>query len=123
MARYGRPDPDAAVTRLPERTVNRPAGAGRGVVRLREMSEDKVLEPVRRERERHLCCLPVREVAVARRDPALQPRRVRPTPEPVGVVVRFENQRLGPPHAPQDFRTRLAEVGSHRRGALAVRDV
>src|SRR5215207_3695870 len=54
MTRHGRPDSDAAVSRLPERLVDGAAGSRRGVVRLREVGEDEILEPVRRKGQRHL---------------------------------------------------------------------
>src|SRR5215210_373652 len=57
---------------------------------------------------------------VPRGDPTLQARRVRPTPEPVGVVVRLENYGLGPAHAPQYLDTGLTEVRRHRDCATTV---
>src|SRR5215210_3442712 len=57
---------------------------------------------------------------VPRGDPTLQARRVRAPPEPVGVVVRFEDHRFGPAHAPQYLDTGLTEVRRHRDCATSV---
>src|SRR5688572_32937359 len=55
-------------------------------------------------------------------DPAFQVCRVRATPEPVWIVVRLEDNRLGPTHAPQDIDSSLPEVRRHRHGPTAVGD-
>src|SRR3712207_2070657 len=122
MSRDGRPNPDPAVTRLPENPVYGAAGTGRGVVGLREVGEDEVLEPVRCERQSRFGRLLVREVAVLRGYTTLQSHRVRTPSQPVGVVVGLEDHRLGAAHVLQDLWSNLAEIGGERDVVLAVRD-
>ena len=120
MAGYRRPYPDGAVSCFPERPVYGATGPGRRVVGLGEVGKDEVFEPVRGQRHGGVCRLPVREVAVPGADPALQARRVWAPTEPVWIVVRLEDHRLGPTHAPQYIDPGLPEVRRNRYGAAAV---
>src|SRR5918999_1169791 len=74
-----------------------------------------------------VACLPERPVYGATgpgrgADPAFQGRRVRATPEPVWIVVRLEDHRLGPTHATQYIDSSLPEIRRHRYGATIVGD-
>ena len=120
MAGERSPNPYAAVACFPERPVYGSTGPGRRVIGLGEVGEDEVFEPLRSQRHGGIGRLPVRKVAAPRGDPALQTRRVWATPEPVWIVVRLEDHRLGSTHAPQYIDSSLTEVRRHRHDATSV---
>lgn len=61
-------------------------------------------------------------MTVRRGDPALQIRRIRPTTQPLDIVIRLQHDGLGPSHPPQHLRCNFPEVRRERHATLAIRN-